>query len=157
VAITPTINIISSSTVVCAGESVTLTPNGANSYTWTNGVTGGVGFVPSSSNIYTVIGSILSCTSSASDSIIVTPCAGIKENEDFQEIVVFPNPTKNFLYLNISDHSNILIRVINLLGQNIDFPSNSTIINMEGFSPGVYNLLIYKENRLYHQEKIIKE
>ena len=41
---------------VCTGASVTLNGSGATSYTWNNGVTNGVSFVPASTATYTVTG-----------------------------------------------------------------------------------------------------
>ena len=41
---------------VCIGQSVTLSGNGANSYTWNNGVTNGNSFVPVGTNTFTVTG-----------------------------------------------------------------------------------------------------
>lgn len=51
----PAVNAGSNQTV-CAGSQVTLTASGASSYSWSNGVTNGVPFVPSSTTTYTVIG-----------------------------------------------------------------------------------------------------
>lgn len=52
----PTINSNITNTTVCDGTSITLTASGANTYTWSNGVTNGVSFTPTSSNLYTVSG-----------------------------------------------------------------------------------------------------
>lgn len=41
---------------ICAGGAVTLSGSGAQNYTWNNGVTNGVSFVPASSQTYTVTG-----------------------------------------------------------------------------------------------------
>jgi gliding motility-associated-like protein len=56
---------------VCAGNSVTLTGSGTNTYSWNNGITNGIAFTPSSTLTYTVIGTDLNgCTNS--DDVIVT-------------------------------------------------------------------------------------
>jgi hypothetical protein len=41
---------------VCAGAMVTLTASGASTYSWDNGVTQGVAFTPSTTTVYTVLG-----------------------------------------------------------------------------------------------------
>jgi hypothetical protein len=41
---------------VCAGTSVTLNGSGATSYSWNNGVSNGVAFVPANTQTYTVVG-----------------------------------------------------------------------------------------------------
>jgi uncharacterized repeat protein (TIGR03803 family) len=42
----PVVSVNSTATIVCEGESITLTGGGANSYSWTGGVTNGVSFIP---------------------------------------------------------------------------------------------------------------
>ncbi len=61
------------SSTVCAGSSLTLSGNGAATYTWTGGVVNGVAFVPASSASYTVTGiSVNGCTNTAVSSITVS-------------------------------------------------------------------------------------
>ena len=56
---------------VCAGNQITLSGNGASTYSWNNGVTNGVAFTPASSINYTVIGTAANgCT--ATDNVLVT-------------------------------------------------------------------------------------
>lgn len=57
---------------VCAGETVTLTASGAQTYTWLGGpgnVVNGVGFTPSVSATYTVIAGITGCPSSTNTAV----------------------------------------------------------------------------------------
>ena len=66
----PTVSAGSDQTV-CAGEQVTLSGSGANSYSWTNSVTDGQAFTPSSTTTYTVTGTDGNgCT--ATDDVTVT-------------------------------------------------------------------------------------
>lgn len=70
-----------SSTVICAGSAVTLSASGATSYTWTNGVSNGVPFVPASSATYTVTGSDqINCQYSATIAVSLTPNATVTAN-----------------------------------------------------------------------------
>jgi len=68
---------------VCSGNSVTLSGSGATTYSWSNGVSNGVSFTPSSTQTYTVTGTSLGCT--ATDEVLVTvnalplPNAGIDQ------------------------------------------------------------------------------
>ncbi|MGY6560565.1 MAG: immunoglobulin domain-containing protein [Luteibaculaceae bacterium] len=48
---------------VCAGESVTLTASGADSFVWSGGVENGVAFVPNESAQFTVVGTSNGCAS----------------------------------------------------------------------------------------------
>lgn len=72
----PTISAnVSPSLTICNGDSVVLSGSGANSYTWDNGVTDGVSFVPTATTTYTVIGQDANgCTNSDTVTITVTTC-----------------------------------------------------------------------------------
>ena len=60
--------------IVCAGTSVTLNGNGANTYSWSGGVTNGVGFVPAGTSTYTVTGiDGNSCSNTSSITVTVNP------------------------------------------------------------------------------------
>ncbi|MEY5048582.1 MAG: hypothetical protein RLZZ175_1941 [Bacteroidota bacterium] len=52
----PTVTANASATSVCIGENVTLNGGGAISYTWDNGVTNNVSFIPASTTTYSVTG-----------------------------------------------------------------------------------------------------
>ena len=68
----PVVTATSSSSVICVGDSIQLNGSGANTYTWTGGVSDGVFFTPSSSSTYTVTGnSGLGCSNTATVSITV--------------------------------------------------------------------------------------
>ncbi|MGM0477841.1 MAG: PKD domain-containing protein [Bacteroidota bacterium] len=66
---------------ICEGESAVLSGSGANTYTWDNGVTDGVSFIPASTTTYTVTGtSIEGCTDTDQVTIEVVPLPTV----DFQ-------------------------------------------------------------------------
>ncbi len=67
----PNISITSSSDSICNGESVNLTANGADSYSWSHGLNNGQDFVPNQGlSNYTVIGTDLNgCADSAQTTI----------------------------------------------------------------------------------------
>ena len=68
----PTVTANASATTVCAGNTVTLTGGGANTYTWSGGVTNGVSFVPTTTTTYTVTGTdVNGCTNTATKTITV--------------------------------------------------------------------------------------
>jgi hypothetical protein len=74
---TPTVNIVSSSSVICAGQSVTLTASGASTYSWSTGATSPTivvtPSVTSSGNVYFVTGYNTPCANTKSISISVVP------------------------------------------------------------------------------------
>lgn len=70
--------------VVCAGISVTLSGSGATTYSWDNGVTNGVAFVPVSTATYTVIGtSVLGCSFMDQVLVTVNPIPNVFAGNDF--------------------------------------------------------------------------
>lgn len=62
-----------STPTVCSGNQVTVNSTGANTYTWSNGVTNNIAFTPMISETYTVTGTntVTSCTSTNTVSISV--------------------------------------------------------------------------------------
>ncbi|MFN4951216.1 MAG: T9SS type A sorting domain-containing protein, partial [Flavobacteriales bacterium] len=57
---------------ICAGSSTTLVGSGATSYSWNNGVTNGVAFVPNATTTYTVTGTAANgCTNTAQVQVTV--------------------------------------------------------------------------------------
>jgi gliding motility-associated-like protein len=52
----PTVTAVASAVNICSGATITLNGSGANTYTWTGGVTDGISFAASSSQTYTVTG-----------------------------------------------------------------------------------------------------
>ncbi len=70
----PNIGINASSTLVCEGNSVVLTGFGGSNFIWSNGVSSGVAFTPSASQVYTLSGANASgCTNSATLAVNVNP------------------------------------------------------------------------------------
>ncbi|MEI6487765.1 MAG: GEVED domain-containing protein [Bacteroidota bacterium] len=68
----PVVTANSSASVICVGDSIQLHGGGANTYTWTGGVSDSVFFTPTSSSTYTVTGnSGLGCSNTATVSITV--------------------------------------------------------------------------------------
>lgn len=77
----PTVSASASSTAVCAGGATTLNGGGASTYTWNNGVSNGVSFVPAASGSYTVTGTnALGCTNTASVSLTVNALPTVTAN-----------------------------------------------------------------------------
>ncbi|WP_343634473.1 choice-of-anchor L domain-containing protein [Fluviicola sp.] len=68
---------------VCQGGSVTLNGYGAQSYTWNNGVTNGVSFVPGSTTTYTVTGTAANgCMGTDQVTITVNPLPNVNAGAD---------------------------------------------------------------------------
>lgn len=79
----PTVSATVSSSVLCAGQSATLTATGASSYTWNPGnVTGNpVAFAPTVNTTYSVIGiGTNGCSNTASKTVTVNPLPSVSAN-----------------------------------------------------------------------------
>ncbi len=72
---TPTVTAISSNTTngSCPNSPLTLSGQGATTYTWTGGITNGVSFTPTISNTYSVAGTNACGTASTSISVSIHP------------------------------------------------------------------------------------
>jgi hypothetical protein len=73
---------ISGPNAVCAGGTITLTANGASTYTWNPGsiTTNTISITPSSTTTYTVIGTSGSCSASSAVTVTVNPLPTITIN-----------------------------------------------------------------------------
>ena len=75
--VTPSASItaVASATTICAGQTATLTANGASNYTWTPGLqtTSVIVITPTVNTTYTVLGGSGTCTGSAVQSMSVKP------------------------------------------------------------------------------------
>lgn len=83
---------------------------------------------------------------------------GLEENETQNNILLYPNPAKERLYINTSIPIKQMT-ICNLLGQEIQKYNNletTSSIDISGLNEGVYFVKIYTE-KLVHTTKIIKE
>lgn len=70
----PQVSVYASDSSVCLGSTLTLSGAGANTYSWTGGVTNGVPFYPSASASYTVTGTASNgCKNTNTIQIVVNP------------------------------------------------------------------------------------
>jgi PKD repeat protein len=70
--------------IVCSGNQAALTASGAQSYSWTGGITNAVSFTPVATNTYTVTGtSAAGCTSTAQATITVQSCQSTTVNPNY--------------------------------------------------------------------------
>lgn len=83
----PVVGISTSGNTVCAGNSVTLSGTGAQTYTWSGGITNGVPFTPASSGSYTVTGTAANnCSATATANITVNALPSVALSLPFSTI-----------------------------------------------------------------------
>lgn len=94
----PNVQAAASSSLICAGETATLTANGAASYVWSNAAsTQSIAVAPATTTAYTVTGTSASgCTNTAVVSLQVSACTALQELAA-SGVSLYPNPTAGVL------------------------------------------------------------
>jgi hypothetical protein len=155
----PTLTLTTSDSLICSGQSVTLTVNGASSYTWnTNANSASIVVTPTNTLVYSITGTDgYGCNSQlVSITQNVSPCTGLKNGVVTEsEPTVFPNPAFDVITI-VCDLG--VFEIYNSLGQLID--QGKVIIqkqiSVNQYTQGVYHLRIKTKNGLFSR-KMIKE
>lgn len=144
VAPNPTVTASASSSVICAGSTVSLTATGASSYVWSNGVANGAAFTPTATASYTVTGTsaVAGCTATAVASVTVNTCTGIQENAGNMAFAVYPNPGNG----NFTIHSSVFpasVTVYDVTGKQVarqEITAAETALQLSQLNQGIYYL-----------------
>jgi hypothetical protein len=137
----PNVGANPTSASVCPGSSVVLSGTGANTYTWTGGITNGVAFTPTASGFYIVTGTGANgCTDTSGTQVTLTTCAGLKEYQlpGKDNLIVYPNPASDsFILLSSKDET---VNIFNDVGQLIRRVrlSANTEEKITGLNKGIY-------------------
>lgn len=158
----PSINSTTSSTLICSGETSTLTANGASTYTWSTGANGASIVVsPTITTTYTVNGTYSNgCTNSSTITQNVDACIGIKEHNVSSTIKIYPNPTKDKIEFILSNSStDIKIKILNSLGQAVledkRTNSNKFTLDVSNYTNGIYFVEV-ESNQGISRAKFVK-
>lgn len=158
----PIINTTSTSSLVCVGQSATLSATGANSYTWTNNtVATNIVISPSVTTSYSVSGSNSNgCVNNAVHTQSVSACTEIEEHMHNNNFVCFPNPANSLITISFSTKPNHLARLelVNSQGQVLitkteDVNDGEINIDISELSSGFYFL---KVGYVVHKIQIVK-
>lgn len=160
VATSPSVAAITSNTLLCNGQTATLTVTGsASSYTWsTGGTTPNITVSPSVTTTYTVIASNGTCTSTTSVVQNVSACTAINEVSQSPLISLYPNPNNGLFTVNTLQIPEEII-VTDLLGKKIySIKATSTVntIDIKSANQGIYIISIRLNNTITNT-KIVKE
>ncbi|MCC6370616.1 MAG: T9SS type A sorting domain-containing protein [Bacteroidia bacterium] len=142
----PVINIMASPSLICVGETATLSASGAVSYSWAiNGAaaasgTSGLVSSPAQTSTYNVTGlSLEGCEGTANFVLNVSDCTGLTEQHHLDGIRLYPNPNAGTFMIELN--SNAKLMVTNELGQNILSQKLSEGINrvdLSAYAKGIY-------------------
>lgn len=155
----PPTTLVSSSSVICLGETVTLTANGASTYTWSDASNNtSLVITPSVSTSYTVVGTGTNgCSTGTTITQLVSQCTELKvETQNNIEIVICPNPNKGEFSIIWNEEGMIELYDVNgkLLINEIKGIGNYNL-NINNLNGGIYLLKLSNRN-FTSKHKIIK-
>ena len=157
----PIISIASTATTICLGEGVTLTANGANTYTWSGGInTNSIAVSPSVSTTYSASGSgTNNCVGRNTLQIIVSECTSINTIASKTAIKVYPNPNNGEFTIELTNINNSNITITNVLGQIIKTQKAElkNQIDLNLFDKGIYFINVMENNQSVYRSSMIKE
>lgn len=159
---TPTISVVSSSNIICSGNSVTLTASGASTYSWSNGAnTSSIVVTPTTTSTYWVYSNNANGCSNSLFTQSVNICSGINENVWRNSVKLYPNPSKGIFKIELNEKiEKPEVEIYNSIGQLIyknSLKENTSSIDISKFSSGYYYAVITSKGEKIYKEKIIIE
>lgn len=162
----PTVVALASQTVLCddgsTGAAVLTASTSATSYTWSEGsTTMSISVTPTVTTDYTVTVDELGCTNTATVSVMVTTCTGIKEHIA-DGISIFPNPNNGLVTISINANfsSNTTLEVYDAIGKLVikeTLSNEETTINTSKLTDGIYIYKIINNNKEAKVGRMIKQ
>jgi hypothetical protein len=154
----PTITAVSSASLICVGQSATIIPSGATTYTYSSG---SAVINPSVTTSYTVSGTAANtCTSSIMFTQNVSQCTGLNEFvENNAALQLAPNPTNGVLTIKTKNTDITLVVIVNSIGQLVVekvISNQQTSVDLSGLPNGVYFVKALQGNKVNSVQKIVK-
>jgi hypothetical protein len=157
----PTVTAVSNLSLICVGQSATLTSSGATTYTWnTGGISSTEVVSPTVTTSYTVNGTNANgCSNMATITQSVSTCTGIsKVTEAFETTInVYPNPSSGIYTFDLINSSNITI--VDLLGKVVytaKLQEGKNSVNLTNLNNGLY-ILKAESNGVIKTVRLVKE
>jgi hypothetical protein len=155
----PTISVVTNNTLLCVGQTATLTASGASTYTWnTTENTTAIVVTPSVQTTYTLEGTGANgCLNSTTITQNVSACTGVESLTNDAIINVYPNPNNGLFVVELTSASKVT--VVNALGQVViaeTFEAGKHTLNINNESTGVYFVKVMTNNK-QQIIKVIKE
>lgn len=164
----PTISASSTKTLICKGQTTTLTANGAGSYTVTSAASTTVinslfmAVTPTVTSTYTFTGqNNTGCKGSATITVNVSDCTGISSigNALNNSLLVYPNPNNG--EFTISSEVDLKLSIVNELGQIVKTlvleSVNEHKVSVSGLAEGIYFLTGASDNTVFNQKIVISK
>ncbi len=162
---TPVFSATSSSSIICPGQTVTLTASGASTYTYNPGfITGNpIAVSPTISTTYTITGSIGNgCNGYFQITQNVGTCTDVSQIPFSNSgITIYPNPNNGEFELSLfNSNESSSIEIYNCIGQLVKQEStkeNNLKINISEQANGIYHLRVMRNGAQVYRTKLIKE
>ncbi len=155
----PNLVVTTNDTLLCSGETTTLSVQGAGGYTWStseNGAT--IAVNPTITTTYSVSGTDLNgCSNTGIISQIVDPCTGTFEPKKSDELNIYPNPTKGFFTVELKTIVKIVItNVLSEIVLSEELISGKQYLDIQNQPPGIYFVKV-SSDKGQQTIKIIKQ
>jgi len=160
----PTLTLSTSKQLICAGQSVTLTVNGALTYSWMtqgNNTSNTLQIVPALVNTYSVLGTDANgCISIASISQSVSACTDLKhETNPLFTLKLYPNPNSGKFTLSSEafDLDKDRVIIFNAIGEKV-YEANVRMQNTEvdvTLAKGLYHCQVVRGYDVIYTRKMI--
>ena len=158
----PVVNIASSASLICAGQSVNLTASGASSYVWnTAATTTVISVTPSVTTSYTVTGTAPNtCSIATVYTQSVSTCTGVDANTTFSNLIsIYPNPSNGIITAEFGFNGEKEILITNSVGQLIKViktKNSSELIDLDQYAKGIYYVKIMSNENSSNYRIIIQ-
>ena len=159
----PAVSAITISSLICSGQSSTLTASGAATYTWsTNSNATTIVISPTVTTTYTISGtSAAGCSNSFTITQSVSPCTNINNSSlsnDKINFMIFPNPNKGEFKIQTEiEINNGEIIIVNAIGQKVfeqKIVQGTTEIKTTGLPSGLYTFVLLNNKQLISNGKL---
>lgn len=153
-----TMTIVSQDSLICAGESTSLTVTGSDNYLWLSNLSTNSYLVikPTNTTTYSVSTSDSNgCIYTAGFTQSVDACAGISSETFYHAYKIFPNPSSGSIY--VEGKMDGSISVYDLTGVLILKKEITGKTELTGLNPGIYFYEITSENNLSRNGKLLVE
>jgi hypothetical protein len=160
---TPTVTAISSTSILCTGNSATLSANGAITYTWDTGPNSlSIVISPTINTTYTVIGTnSFGCDNFSIITQTVSTCSGVQNYSGDFSVLIVPNPAPDEVKLILSNvNENTVFEIYDLIGRKLvekEITLSGTIIAIGQLASGIYDVRIKSNSNYIFQTKLVKE
>lgn len=151
----PNVTASTSNTLLCVGQTATLSVSGATTYTWnTTENTASIAVSPTVQTTYTANGTDANgCSNNTTVTQDVSACTGIATLSNDASINVYPNPNNGLFVIELTSTSKVT--VMNALGEIViaeTFEAGKNSVNINNESAGVYFVKVMTNNK----QQIIK-